>query len=154
MDPKPEYAKLAGYFNIDSGTGRARGMNVFGPAEAADILRDALRPFADLGIAGAIPSKSRRLGGTDSTSFSQAGLPGIGVGQDPIEYFTDTWHTSVDTYERILEEDAKSAAVAVAAAVYQLAMRDGMLPRFSREEMPPPPKAETETVPTPRPTTN
>jgi Zn-dependent M28 family amino/carboxypeptidase len=33
--PKPEYANFAGYFNIDSGTGRARGMTVFGPPEAA-----------------------------------------------------------------------------------------------------------------------
>ena len=35
-DPKPEFAKFAGYFNIDSGTGRARGMTVFGPPAAAD----------------------------------------------------------------------------------------------------------------------
>src|SRR5262249_52130301 len=49
-NPKPEFFKLGGYFNIDSGTGRARGMNVFGPAEAADALRPALTTFADLGF--------------------------------------------------------------------------------------------------------
>ncbi|HMS43857.1 MAG TPA: M20/M25/M40 family metallo-hydrolase, partial [Pyrinomonadaceae bacterium] len=36
--PKPFYEKFGGYFNIDSGTGKARGMSVFGPTEAADIL--------------------------------------------------------------------------------------------------------------------
>ena len=31
-------------------------------------------------------TQSRRRGGTDSTSFNEAGLPGIGIQQDPIEY--------------------------------------------------------------------
>jgi hypothetical protein len=138
-EPKPEFDKLVAYFNVDSGTGRVRGASVFGPADDADILRQALAPFADLGVAGAISSKSRRLGGTDSTSFSQAGLPGVGLGQDPIEYFADTWHTNVDTYERIIEDDAKKSAIIVAATIYQLAMRDEMLPRFSKADMPPKP---------------
>lgn len=151
-NPKPEFSKLSAYFNIDSGTGRGRGMNVFGPPEAAATLRETIAPLEDLGLLGAIATRSRRLGGTDSTSFNQAGLAGIGVGQDPIEYFTDTWHTSADTYERIIEDDAKSSAIGVAVAVYTLAMRDEMLPRLSKSEMPPPPKPEGETgAATPRP---
>ncbi len=141
-EPKPEFAKLDAYFNIDSGTGRGRGMNIFGPAEAATILREAIAPLEDLGLMGAIASRSRRLGGTDSTSFNQAGLPGVGVSQDPIEYFTDTWHTSADNYERIIESDAKSSATGIAIAVLKLAMRDAMLPRLSKSDMPPPPKPE------------
>ncbi len=136
-EPKPEFAKFGGYFNVDSGTGRIRGASVFGPPQDADILRQVLAPFGDLGIAGAIATKSRRLGGTDSTSFSRAGLPGIGLGQDPIEYFANTWHTNIDTYERIVPDDVKKAAIVVAAAVYQLAMRDDLLPRFSAADMPP-----------------
>ena len=92
-------------------------------------------------MVGAIATNSRRAGGTDSTSFNEAGLPGIGLGQDPIEYGTYTWHTNLDTYERIIEEDVKKSAIAIAAAVHHLAMRDEMLPRFSKEEMPPPPAA-------------
>ena len=86
-----------------------------------------------------VSSKSRGLGGTDSTSFNQAGLPGIGASQDPIEYFNVTWHTNLDTYERIIESDVKSSAIIFAAAVYTLAMRDEMLPRFTKETMPAPP---------------
>src|SRR6185295_1863956 len=52
-NPKPDHANVAGYFNIDSGTGRARGFSVFGPATAAAILRDAAKPFADNGVMGA-----------------------------------------------------------------------------------------------------
>jgi carboxypeptidase Q len=135
-NPKPAFFKFGGYFNIDSGTGRARGMSVFGPPEAATVLREILAPFEDLGVVGAIPSRSRGLGGSDNGSFNQAGLPGIGVGQDPIEYFTYTWHTNLDTYERVIEDDAKKSAIAIAAAVYQLAMRDELLPRFTKEKMP------------------
>jgi len=157
-NPKPEFNKLVAYFNIDSGTGRARGAGVFGPPDAATVVREALAPFADLGVAGAVASKSRALGGSDNTSFSQAGLPGIGMGQDPIEYFLVTWHTNLDTYERIIEDDAKTSATVIAAAVYQLAMRDEMLPRFTKETMPELPKSPAaqpaQPAATPRPTTS
>jgi carboxypeptidase Q len=155
-EPKPEYNKLVAYFNIDAGTGRARGASVFGPPEAAAVLRAALAPFEDIGVMGAIATQGRALGGTDSTSFSQAGLAGIGMNQDPIEYFSATWHTNLDTYERIIEDDAKKSAMAIAAAVYVLAMREEPLPRFTKENMPPlPPKpvpAAPAATPAPKPT--
>ncbi|HET6670272.1 MAG TPA: M20/M25/M40 family metallo-hydrolase [Pyrinomonadaceae bacterium] len=151
-NPKPGYEKFGGYFNIDSGTGRIRGASVFGPPETGKIMRDLLKPFKDEGVAGAIATRSRGVGGTDSTSFNNAGLPGIGLSQDMIEYGTHTWHTSLDTYERILEDDVKKDAVIVAFALYKLAMRDELLPRFSRETMPPPPPVEPTPTPTPTPT--
>ena len=135
-EPKPFYEKFGGYFNIDSGTGKARGMSVFGPPEAADILRQSVKPFEDLGILGAINTRSRNIGGSDHTSFNNAGLPGIGVFQDPIEYGSHTWHTNLDTYERIIEDDVRSSAMVIAAAVYDLAMRDELLPRFPKDAMP------------------
>ncbi|HEX6125613.1 MAG TPA: M20/M25/M40 family metallo-hydrolase [Pyrinomonadaceae bacterium] len=135
--PTPNYTKFAGYFNIDMGTGQARRFSVFGPPEAAEMLKGIGEPFTDIGFIGAAASRNRSLGGSDHTSFNQAGLPGISVNQDPIEYFTHTWHTNLDTYERIVEDDVKKSAIIVAAAVYQLAMRDEMLPRFKASEMPP-----------------
>jgi hypothetical protein len=135
--PTADFNKFDGYFNIDSGTGRARGFGVFGPSETAVPLREVSAAFSDLGVAGAASSSNRGLGGSDHTSFNQAGLPGIGVAQDPIEYFTHTWHTNLDTYERVVEDDVKNSAIVIAAAVYKLAMRDEMLPRFKSKEMPP-----------------
>src|ERR1043165_844418 len=128
---KPEFATLVAYLNIDSGTGRARGASVFGRAAAADIVRQALAPFQDLGVAGAVATRSRNVGGTDSTSFNNAGLAGIGFGQDPIEYNTHTHHTNLDNYERVIESDVKDSAIVIAATLYHLAMRDAMLPRFA-----------------------
>jgi len=135
---KPEYAKLDAYFNIDSGTGKPRGASIFGPAPAADMLRDALTPFTDWGFIGAIASDSRRTGGTDSTSFNNAGLPGIGLAQDAFDYGSFTHHTNLDTFERIYEEDVREGAVEIASAVYNLAMADHMVPRFKDSDMPKP----------------
>jgi Zn-dependent M28 family amino/carboxypeptidase len=142
-EPKPEFDKLVGYFNVDSGTGRVRGASVFGPPSAAAIVRDALAPFKDLGVMGAVATTSRNIGGTDSTAFNNAGLAGIGFGQDPIEYNTHTHHTNLDTYERIIEDDVKASAIAIAATLYQLAMRDEMLPRLPPAQMPPPPRRDS-----------
>ena len=147
-NPTANYEKFGGYFNIDSGTGRARGLTVFGPPEAASILREIVAPFAEYGVVGAISTDSRRLGGSDHTSFNQAGLPGIGVLQDPVEYGSHTWHTNLDTYERIVEDDVKKSAIMVASAVYALAMRDELLPRFKAGEMP---SLPTPPQPTPSP---
>ena len=61
------------------------------------------------------------------------------MSQDPIEYNSYTWHTNLDTYERIIEDDVKKSAIAIAAALYHLAMRDEMLPRFAKDKMPAPP---------------
>jgi hypothetical protein len=136
--PKPEFAKLDCYFNVDTGTGRLLGGSIFGPSEAAALLRPVLAEFKDWGMAGAMTTTSRQTGGTDSTSFNNAGLPGIGMQQDPIEYNSLTHHTNLDTYERIIPDDVKKASAIIAAAVWHVANRDQMVPRFTKENMPAP----------------
>jgi carboxypeptidase Q len=135
-EPKSAYAKFGGYVNIDSGTGRARSMTVFGPQAAATAVREAIAPFKDLGVLGATNTRSRQGGSSDHAAFNEAGLPGINVLQDPIEYDSATWHSNLDTWERIVEEDVMKSAIVVAATVYHLAMRPDPLPRFSKDEMP------------------
>ena len=152
-EPKGDYDKFAAYFNVDSGTGRVRGLTVFGPPAAGAVLREAAAPLKDLGILGATTTRTRATGGTDSTSFNAAGLPGINSLLDPIQYQTYTWHTNLDTYERIVEEDVKQSAIVMAAMVYHVAMRDERLPRFAREDMPRPPR-ETPPPPAPASTTS
>jgi hypothetical protein len=137
-EPKPEYAKLDAYFNIDSGTSKPRGASVFGPEGAATMIRNALMPYQDWGFTGVNPTNSRVIAGTDSTSFNNAGLPGVGLNQDPFDYSTFTHHTNYDTYERIYEEDVREGAVEIASAVYAIAMADEMLTRFTAAEMPKP----------------
>ena len=150
-DQKAEYSKFSAYFNMDSGTGRIRGLTAFGPSTTGDVLREATASFKDLGMLGATTTRSRGTGGTDSTNFNAAGLPGINTMLDPIQYQTYTWHTNLDTYERIVEDDVKKAAIVIAGAVYHLAMRDELLPRFSKDDMPRP---FAPAPPTPAPATS
>jgi hypothetical protein len=135
---KPEYSRLDCYFNIDSGTGRVRGASVFGPPSAADILTAAMLPYKEWSIGAASATTSRATGGTDSTNFNAAGLPGIGLQQDPIEYQSFTWHTQLDTYERIVPEDVKQAATEIASLVWTVANLDQMIPRLPKDQMPAP----------------
>jgi carboxypeptidase Q len=137
-NPKPEWFKFDCYFNVDTGTGRIRGASVFGPSEAAAALRPAFMQFEDFGVGGVSTTNSRATGGTDSTSFNNAGLPGVGTQQDPIEYNSMTHHTNLDTYERIIPDDVKKDAAIIAAAVWHAANRDQMIPRFTKETMPAP----------------
>ena len=135
-EPKPAFAKFAGYVNIDSGTGRARSLTVFGPPAAATVVRELSRRSRISACSVRTDTRSRQGGSSDHAAFNEAGLPGINVLQDPIEYDSATWHSNLDTYERIVEEDVIKSAIVVAATVYHLAMRPDPLPRFSQEEMP------------------
>jgi len=128
-NPKPEWFKFDCYLNIDSGTGKPRSASVFGPPEAAKMVQEPMSFFKDWGFYHVNPTLGRNTGGTDSTSFNNAGLPGIGYGQDPFDYGTFTHHTSYDTMERIYEPDVREAAVEEALTAYALAMADQMLPR-------------------------
>ena len=67
---------------------------------------------------GATSSRSRQSANSDHSAFSEAGLPGINALQDPIEDHNYTWHSNLDTYERIVEEDVIKSAIALAATVF------------------------------------
>jgi carboxypeptidase Q len=141
--PTADFSKLDAYWNIDDGTGRVRGASIFGPPEAAEILAQYFKPFEDWGIYGALPSTARVEGGSDNGAFAVAGLPGIGTQQDQIEYNSTTWHTDLDTYERIVPEDVMHNAVITASVMLHLANREQMLPRFAPGAMPAVPPART-----------
>ncbi len=134
--PGKDFDKIDAYWNIDDGTGRVRGASIFGPPAAAAILAQYLKPFDDWGVYGASASTARVEGGSDNGAFAVAGLPGIGTQQDPIEYNSTTWHTNLDTYERIVPEDVMHNAVLTASVMLHLANRDQMLPRFTAADMP------------------
>ncbi len=143
-EPKPEYNKLDAYWNIDAGTGRVRGASIFGPPEAAKIVADIFKPFEEWGIYGANAAAARVANSSDDGPFRVAGLPGIGGNQDPIEYNSTTWHTNLDTYERIVPEDVMHNAVVTASLMLHLANREQMLPRFAPDKMPALPGARTQ----------
>ena len=122
----PEYDKLAGYFNLDNGTGKIRGVYLQGNESIAGLFRQWLAPFRDL---GAETLSLSNTGGTDHLSFDGIGLPGFQFIQDEIEYDSRTHHSNMDVFDRIQGDDIKQAATIMAAFVYNTAMREDKLPR-------------------------
>ncbi len=126
MQLLPEHQKFAGYFNIDNGTGKVRGIYLQGNEACRSIFTQWLQPFHDLGATTVTISNT---GGTDHQSFDAVGLPAFQFIQDEIEYNTRTHHTNMDSYEHLREDDLKQIATIVAAFVYNTAQRDEKLPR-------------------------
>jgi len=118
--------KVAGYFNLDNGTGKIRGIYLQSNPNVKDIFAAWLEPFADMGAKTITISNT---GGTDHQSFDGLGIPGFQFIQDPIEYDTRTHHTNMDTYDHLLPDDLKQAAVIIASFVYHTAQRNDKLPR-------------------------
>ena len=123
---KPEQAKVSGYFNVDNGTGRIRGIYLQENEAVEPIFEAWMRPFKDLDMT---TITMRNTGGTDHQSFDAVGIPGFQFIQDPVEYESRTHHSNMDVYDRLQPEDLKQMAVIVASFVYNTAMRDQMLPR-------------------------
>ncbi|HSE30501.1 MAG TPA: M20/M25/M40 family metallo-hydrolase [Pyrinomonadaceae bacterium] len=123
---KPEYERFSGYFNLDNGTGKIRGVYLQGNEGIRSLFRQWLAPFRDMGATTLTISNT---GGTDHLSFDGIGLPGFQFIQDEIEYDTRTHHSNQDVFDRIQADDMKQASTIMAAFVYNTAMRDEKLPR-------------------------
>jgi Zn-dependent M28 family amino/carboxypeptidase len=123
---KPDQAKVSGYFNIDNGGGRLRGIYLQHNAGVAPIFQQWIEPLKDLGVT---TLSMDNTGGTDHLSFDAVGIPGFQFIQDPLDYASRTHHSNMDTYERLQPADMAQAATVEAIFVYNAAMRDQMLPR-------------------------
>lgn len=122
---QPEHSKLAVYFNMDW-YGRFRGIYLQGNDLVRPIFEAWMKPFHDVGMSWIVPGNT---GGTDHMAFVRAGLPGFQFIQDDLEFFTTTFHTNMDVYDRLVPEDLMQAAVILAAFAYNAAVRQEMLPR-------------------------
>jgi carboxypeptidase Q len=123
---KPEQSKISGYFNVDNGTGKIRGVYLQENAAIAPIFQQWIVPLGDLGVN---TITMRNTGGTDHEAFDSVGIPGFQFIQDMLDYGSRTHHSNMDVYERLQPEDLAQAATVEAIFVYNTAMRDQMLPR-------------------------
>ncbi|QAY75330.1 M20/M25/M40 family metallo-hydrolase [Sphingosinicella sp. BN140058] len=121
----PGYDDLAGYFNIDNGSGKLRGIYAENNLAAAPMLREWLAPFASMGAATVV---ARPTGGTDHQYLSAVGLPAFQFIQDPLDYGTMVHHTNVDTFDHLRAEDLRQAAVILASVLLSAANSDKALP--------------------------
>ncbi len=126
VELKPEQQKISGYFNVDNGTGKIRGVYLQQNAAIASIFQQWIQPLSDLGVTAIT---MRDTGGTDHEAFDSVGIPGFQFIQDMLDYSARTHHSNMDTYERLQPDDLAQAATVEAIFVYNTAQRDQMLPR-------------------------
>jgi carboxypeptidase Q len=126
MGVKPEHEKLSGYFNLDNGSGRIRGVYLQGHEAMRPLFEQWLAPYRDLGVT---TITVRNTGGTDHLSFTRVGLPAFQFIQDPLDYETVTHHTLADTLDHAVAADLMQASAVIATVVHQAANRPERLPR-------------------------
>jgi carboxypeptidase Q len=126
MKLKAEHASLSGYFNLDNGGGKIRGIYLQKNDMMRPIFESWFAPFADQGVTTTTISNTD---GTDHLSFDAVGLPGFQFIQDPLDYDLNTHHSNLDHLGHVEPGDLMQAAAVMAATIYQTAVRKEMLPR-------------------------
>ena len=135
----PSMAVFPAYFNLDNGTGKIRGVYLQGNDMMRPIFQAWLDPFKDY---SASTVTIRNTGGTDHQSFDAVGLPGFQFIQDPLDYGSQTHHSSADVFDHLQASDLMEASAIMAAVVYDAATRDEMLPRKPLPKPQPPRRPE------------
>lgn len=126
LEVTPEHGQLSGYFNLDNGSAKIRGVYLQGNDRMRPVFKARLVPFKDLGAATVT---IRNTGGTDHLSFDAVGLPGFQFIQDPLDYSSRTHHSNMDVADHVRASDLMQASAVMASVVYHAAARRDMLPR-------------------------
>ena len=71
---KPDQQKISGYFNVDNGSGKIRGVYLQESSGVAGIFAQWMEPLKDLGVT---TLTARNTGGTDHEAFNAVGIPGF-----------------------------------------------------------------------------
>lgn len=120
----PGYSNFALYLNMDNGSGRFRGIYLEENDLAVPFFETWKKPFESLGFK---TLSLRKTGGTDHMAFDRMGLPAYQFIQDELEY-DHTYHTTMDTYERLSLSDLKVDAAITAWLVLNAAMDNARIP--------------------------
>jgi Zn-dependent M28 family amino/carboxypeptidase len=121
----PGFSELAGYFNIDNGSGKIRGIYAEGNFAVVPTFREWLAPFASLGANSVVAEPT---GGTDHVFLSRLGLPAFEFIQDPLDYGSRVHHTDLDTFDHLRPLDLRQASVVMATVLLAAANTDKPLP--------------------------
>ncbi len=120
-------------FNQDNGTGRVVNLSGQGFLHAYDYLGSWLESVPKE-ITDHIETRFPGTpggGGSDYASFVAAGAPAFSLSSLSWSYWNYTWHTNLDTYDKIVFDDVRNNAILTAILAYK-ASED--LDKTSREK--------------------
>ncbi len=110
----------------DSGAAHPLGFDVRMTASAVELLRPVLTTLQSFGASAMQPSSYAP--GADIAAMSDAGVPALGLLQDTRTYF-NYHHTAADTLDKIVPQELRENAAAMAVMAYALASMTDPLPR-------------------------
>jgi hypothetical protein len=125
VKPLAEFSQMDGYFNLDNGSGKIRGVYAEGNFAATPVLQAWLQPLASLGASAVV---AEHTGSTDHVFMAKLGLPAFQFIQDPLDYESRTHHTDLDTFDHLRAEDLRQAAVVMAVVLLDAAESETALP--------------------------
>jgi hypothetical protein len=121
VEDHPEVVSgLQALFNQDNGTGRVVRISGQGFLHAYSYLGrwlEAVPESIKKHIETTFPGSPGR-GGSDYASFVAAGAPAFSLSSLNWSYFNYTWHTNLDTYDKIVFDDVRSNAILTAILTY------------------------------------
>ena len=134
VEDHPEVVEgLQALFNQDNGTGRVVRISGQGFLHSYAYLGRWLEAVPDSitqHIETTFPGSPGR-GGSDYASFVAKGAPAFSLSSLSWSYWNYTWHTNLDTYDKIVFDDVRNNAILTAVLAY-MASEDPV--RTSREK--------------------
>lgn len=121
VEDNPEIVKnTQAVFNQDNGTGRVVSISGAGYVHSYDYLSQWL---------SAVPNEvtdhietnfpgSPAGGGSDNASFNAVGVPSFNLSALNWSYWNYTWHTNLDTYDKIVFDDVRNNVILTAILAY------------------------------------
>ena len=118
--------KIQALFNQDNGTGRVANISGQGFVDAYEYLGRWLRKVpSDItkDIKFDFPGNPGG-GGSDYASFLAAGVPAFSLSSLSWSYGNYTWHTNLDTYDKIVFDDVRDNVILTAILAYMASEDD------------------------------
>lgn len=129
---------LQAVFNQDNGTGKISNVSMQG-------LMDAGSHFAGW-LSGLPPQLTAEIdveypgtpdgGGSDYAAFACSGAPSFGLWADSWDYDLYTWHTNLDTLDKLAFDNVRHNAVLIAMLAYMASEDPELVDRERRSRMP------------------
>lgn len=126
--------KIQALFNQDNGTGRVANVSGQGFVNSYDYLGRWMSKVPreiTQDIETTFPGNPGG-GGSDYASFVAAGVPAFSLSSLSWSYGNYTWHTNLDTYDKIIFDDVQNNVIMAAIMVYMASEEDNMVSRDVR----------------------
>lgn len=126
--------KIQALFNQDNGTGRVADVSGQGFVNSYEYLgrwMSKVPRSITRDVESSFPGNPGG-GGSDYASFVAAGVPAFSLSSLSWSYGNYTWHTNLDTYDKIIFDDVQNNVIMAAIMVYMASEEEGMVSKEVR----------------------